>query len=154
MTILMVDDDAGCLELWARMLHGLNARILFSQTIEEAFAMMAEIPPPDLVLLDLKIPPYTASETLAAVNAFRQYNPHLAVIVISGMRLDEIMKAIEVAGIVAQGALTKDESLSQARLLEVVKPALTKRTNYRDTMDCLTRVSDAFEKKRTKPLEP
>jgi len=152
-TVLMVDDDENCTELWTRMLDGLRAQFIFARTIEEALVRMAEIPPPDLVLLDLKVPPFTADETLLAINAFRQFNSNLGVIAISGMKLEEIMRAIETAGVIVQGAISKDDAISQSRLLGVVQSCLARSGNYRETMDVLERASGAIEKKRTDRIE-
>ena len=149
MTILMVDDEEACMELWSRML-GTKFNLLFSKSIEEALKRMAEIPPPDLVLLDLKIPPFTPEQSLLAVHAFREFNPNLAVVVISGMRLDEILKAIESAGVTIQGALSKDDSLSQTLLMDSVKAALVKGRNFKDSMETLEKVSEAIENEKKK----
>lgn len=149
----MVDDDEGCITLWKRMLSSLEARLVFAKTVEEALRRMEEIPPPDLVLLDLRIPPFTADETLLAVNAFRQFNPNLAVIAISGMRLDEIMVAIQAANVVVQAVITKDDAGSQTRLLNTVKEAMVTGRTFQDTMAVLENLNktvvDAQEKKRT-----
>ncbi len=153
MTILLVDDDRNCIDLWTRLLSGLSATILHALTIDGALKQMTEIPPPDLVLLDLKIPPWTPDQSLMAVHAFREFNPNLAVLAISGMRLDEILMAIETAGVVIQGAITKDDSLSQARLLDSVKAAMIKGKNFKDTLATLETMHDAMEKKRTDRID-
>lgn len=153
MTILLVDDDANCIELWTRMLKSLNATILFAQTIEQALIQMETIPPPDVVLLDLKIPPFTAPQSLLAIHAFRVKNPNLAVIAVSGMRLDEILRAIEDAGVTVQGAISKDETMSQSRLLASVKAAMVTGKSFRDTIAILETTSEAIEKKRTDKID-
>lgn len=153
MTILLVDDDENCITLWTRMLQSLSATILFARTIEEALSKMDTIPPPDVVLLDLKVPPFTADQTLLAVHAFRAKNPNLAVIAVSGMRLEEILQAIEDAGVTVQGAMSKDDTMSQNRLLASVKAALVSGRGFRDTMAVLETTSDAIEKKRTDRID-
>lgn len=156
MTVLLVDDDSNCIELWTRMLAGLGDRIIFALTVEEALLKMEEIPPPDLVLLDLKIPPYSAPQTLAAVDAFRQFNPNLAVVAISGMRLDEILVAIKAAGVVVQAAITKEDATSQVKLLNTVRAAMVPGGDFLDTMRMLETLNgtvlDAEKGKRTTPL--
>lgn len=158
MTILLVDDDRNCMELWARMLHGLRADILFAASVQEAMQRMGTIPPPDLVLLDLKLPPYGPEHTLSAVNAFREFNPNLAVVAISGMTLDAILQVVASVGIPIEATLTKDDSLSQANLLEAVQRALANKVgkgDFRDTMRVLETASSIIEQKRkTQPLKP
>lgn len=153
MTVLLVDDDPNCIYLWTRMLKTLNATILFSRTIEDALLQMETIPPPDVVLLDLKVPPFSADQTLLAIHAFRAKNPNLAVIAVSGMRLDEILRAIEDSGVTVQGAISKDETMSQSRLLASVKAAMVSGKSFRDTMAILETTNDAIEKKRTDKID-
>lgn len=151
MTLLLVDDDENCRTLWARMLSKLDAELRFAGSVAEAIAQMAKVPPPDLILLDLKLPPHGAEATLSAIGTLREFNPNLSVVAISGMRLDEILKVIEASGIIVEGALSKDESFTQGRLLKAVETALVRKgkANYQQTMQMLEQVSDVIEKKRT-----
>lgn len=153
MTILLVDDDKNCIALWTRMLASLKADILFANSIDDALPKMDNIPPPDVVLLDLKLPPFNAGQSLLAIHAFRAKNPNLAVIAVSGMRLEEILQAIEDAGVTVQGAMSKDDTMSQNRLLASVKAALVSGRGFRDTMAVLETTSDAIEKKRTDRID-
>lgn len=153
MNILIVDDDQNCATLWARMLGKIDARLLFAFSLEEALAQMGEIPPPDLVLLDLKVPPHGAPQMLAAVDHFRRYNDKLVVIAVSGMMLEEIMEAVRKSGIIVQGMVSKSEVISQNNLLDAVKSAMGSSRGFQDSLAILEGTSDAIEKKRTDRIE-
>lgn len=154
MTLLLVDDDENCRILWKRMLTPMGAEIRLAGSVQEAVTQMSKIPPPDLILLDLKLPPFSAEHTLEAIKVLRQFNPNLSVIAVSGMGLDEILRIIEATGVTVQGALSKDDNFTQARLLKAVEVALVRKGGtYRDTMAMLETVSAAIEKKRTDAIK-
>lgn len=143
-TILIVDDDENCRKLWGEMFKDM-ATLVYAGTLEEAFTRMSEIPPPDLVLLDLKLPPYTEEHTLPAVRALREFNPDLKVLAVSGMLPDEIHRAIAIAGVDIQGVFCKGEFECQSRLLSSVRGLLATIS----PKAALETVQDAIEKKRT-----
>lgn len=151
MTILLVDDDENCRLLWSKMLAPMQADVRFAGSVIEAIEQMTKVPPPDLILLDLKLPPHQAEDTLQAIKLLREFNPQLSVVAVSGMKLDEILRLIETSGAMVQGVLSKDESFTQTRLLNAVQTALVRKGKgtYQDTMRVLETVSDALEKKRT-----
>jgi CheY-like chemotaxis protein len=148
-TILIVDDDPNCALLWERVLEGTADRFLSAHSISEAIAKMANIPPPDLVLLDLKIPPHGAEHTLAAIQAFREYNPELKVIAVSGMTVEEINLAIKASGAAVQAVIHKGDMDSQRNLLDAVQGLLSSSKGFKDSMKVLQTVTDAIEKKQT-----
>ncbi len=137
------------------MLAPLEANFRYAGSVAEAMAQMSKEPPPDLLLLDLKLPPHSAGDTLNAIQALRQFNPQLSVLAVSGMKLDEVLRVIEASGAMVQGFLSKDENFTQTRLLKAVEVALVRKGkgNYKDTMAMLEKVSDAIEKKRTDKIE-
>ena len=147
-TILIIDDDPNCTKLWERVLHGHADNFLTAASIEEAMIRMSTIPPPDLVLLDLKIPPYGAEHTLAAIKAFREYNPELKVIAISGMTVEEINSAIQTTGAAVQAVVHKGDMDSQANLLAAVQRLLDCSRGFKDSMKVLQTVTEAIEKKQ------
>lgn len=129
MTILLVDDDLSMRKYWIRCLAPLKAEILQASSVEEAREQMKKIPPPDVLLLDLGLPPMNASETLSEVRALREHNPNLVIIAISGMAEEDLLKAV--AGTMVNAAITKDDMLYQDNLLKLVKSILE--TNKKST---------------------
>jgi CheY-like chemotaxis protein len=152
-TILIVDDDENCAQIWARILGGLASRFLFATTLKDAFLKMAEIPPPDLILLDLKLPPHGAAHTLSAVNALREYNPELKVVTVSGMTPEETDAAIKKAGVVIQAAVSKCNMECQSSLLRVVQDLLKKSPGLEGSTAILETVSEVIAKKQTDRIQ-
>lgn len=140
-TILLVDDDPNILLSWEKQLAVLGANILTASTIPAAIEQMRRIPPPDLVLLDLVVPPHSATETVEATATLRAFNPDLVIIAISGMEKDEIIKAVANARVEAM--VTKHEALTQVELLRVFKAALDKGAN---SGELLARVSETIRR--------
>jgi CheY-like chemotaxis protein len=148
--ILIVDDDANCAALWARVLEGTADKFLAAHSIAEAIEKMANIPPPDLVLLDLKIPPHSAEHTLAAIQAFREYNPDLKVIAVSGMTVEEINAAIRTTGAAVQAIVHKGDMDSQRNLLDAVQTLLSGSRGFRDSQKVLETMQNAVKKSTDK----
>ncbi len=124
MTILLVDDDDSIVMLWSRYLaiEGIDLRV--AKNVAEAIGQMQKIPPPDLVLLDLILPPYGPIQTMEAVDELRQFNPNLKIIAVSGMDRDAIMKVIK--GFAVDGMVCKRDTMSQAGLLSAIQPMIEK----------------------------
>ncbi len=144
-TILIVDDDENCAKLWHRVLEGMADKFITAASLEMAIARMGDIPPPDLVLLDLKLPPYDAEHTLSAVAALREFNPSLKVIAISGMTEAEIDAAIASTGAAVQAVVRKGDMESQSNLLAAVRGLLSTGS----PKSAIQTVQDAIDKKRT-----
>jgi len=152
-SILIIDDDPNCAKLWERVLEGQADTFLTANSLEQAMERMSTIPPPDLVLLDLKIPPHGPEHTLSAIKAFREYNQDLKVIAVSGMTADEINAAVRASGATIQGVVRKGDMDSQAKLLEAVQGLLASSKGFKDSMRVLQTVTDAIEKKRTDRID-
>lgn len=143
-TILLVDDDPSILLSWRRQLSTLGVNILTATSIAAAIDQMRRIPPPDLVLLDLVVPPHGARETVEEIATLRAFNPDLVIIAISGMEKDEIAKVVANARVEAM--VSKHEAKTQVELLRIFKAALAKGTN---SGELLLRVSETIRRLQT-----
>lgn len=152
MIVLIVDDEDSIHLMLKRMLAPLHAELLAARSVEEAISQMSRIPPPDLVLLDLKLPPYPAEHTLSAIATLRQFNPNLRVVAVSGMN-EVDLKAL-VTGFQVDGFIAKDESLSQQRLLSVVLEQMDKSTGAKDTGELLERIGKIMQAEAVRKTQP
>ena len=127
MKILIVEDQELVAMIWERALRPLSVRVILAATMEEALRAMHEIPPPDLVFLDLHLPDsQTAESTLASIQTIKGLNPEVVIVVVTGLLTGE--KIVELA--TAMGAdefRFKQQMESQAALWRVVKTALENR---------------------------
>lgn len=87
MTIMVVEDEPSIAGLWARYLRPLadGVDIRMAGDLADALRQMAKLPPPDLVLLDLKMPGTTPENTLRHIADLREHNPNAVVLVITGV---------------------------------------------------------------------
>lgn len=142
LTILIVDDDQGILTVWSRLLQSLNAEIRTARNVEEALDQMRRLPPPDLVILDLNIPPLSAGNTAKVIVRFREINPSVAVVAVSGMEKEEMIKAL--AGVAVESVQNKRDIGSQVGLLKVVRETLD--TKKRTSGQILQDMGDLIQK--------
>jgi DNA-binding NtrC family response regulator len=122
-TVLVVDDDAGVRK---QLYWGLedDYRVLEAGTRAEALALL-ERENVDVVLCDLHLPPLVneITEGVAVLEAARQFNPPLPVIVLTGSR--ERAAAIQVTARGAYGFFQKD-SFSLDEVAIIVRQAAEK----------------------------
>jgi DNA-binding response OmpR family regulator len=82
---LIVEDRPEIVTIWTRALIKLQMEIKVAHTLADAKRITKEIPPPDLIILDLGLPDSTAKNTAESVNELTQGNPNTVVLVISGL---------------------------------------------------------------------
>jgi len=121
MIFLVVDDDVAMVSMLERYLRGLATEVRRASSIQEAIEQMGVLPPPDLVLLDLRLTTTDAVETVAATKALREFNPNLKIVAISGLEMSEIVRVVSGSGI--EGILAKTDLDSQNKLLRAVQSA-------------------------------
>ena len=112
-SILIVDDNAGMIQLMARMLKGL-ARLRFATRGDEALALMREAPP-DLVLLDAEMPGMSGYEVCEAIRADAMLADIPVIFVTSHGETDAEVRGLE-AGAVDFITKPVNEALLQARV--------------------------------------
>lgn len=144
MTILIVEDDPGVTRLWERALAPIDAEVRSAITIPDALEQMRKIPPPDIVLLDLRLPGSSATNTLEHISELRKVNPKVLVVVLTGMNDHALPRMAEAMG--ADGFGTKWEIDTQRKLLGLVSDSLARRTVSRkpvfeNSLEVLERLS-------------
>lgn len=134
--VLLVDDEHPFAELAERFLRPLQQHgtyiFMHAKSPEEAFRLLAEIPNPDVTLLDLHYPDSTYIQTLQRVKDFEQYAP---VILISGMDESRLRAYAEEYG--ATGYLNKDNMESKSlitAILDVIDKKFNRDRNERQSM--------------------
>jgi two-component system, NtrC family, response regulator AtoC len=100
--LLVVDDDPGMVRYLRMLLETNSYQVDAASTGREAIARVQRSPYPDLVLLDLVMPPMDGLETLAQL---RRIRPTLRVIVVTCE--DSARKAVQAMRLGAQEYLTK-----------------------------------------------
>ncbi len=110
-TLLVIDDNAGLIQLFRRYLVGHAWRVIGAASLSEAMAVIAESPP-DAIVLDVMLPKQDGWEVLRALKAYEQTR-HVPVIICSVMRQPELA-----AQLGAAGYLTKP--VTQAQLLQAL----------------------------------
>lgn len=90
--ILVVEDMEGMQVAIGAYLKQLrtkfpHAEISFVSTLEDAWPILREIPPPDVVFLDLALPPFSWQETVLQIPAIEALCP---VIVMTGYPADKV----------------------------------------------------------------
>jgi DNA-binding NtrC family response regulator len=93
---LIVEDRPEVARIWRRYLEPLEMEIRWAETLADAKAQSRKLPPPDLILLDLRLADSKDEETLKSIKELTELNPSCAVLVLSGYVTSEITKlAIE-----------------------------------------------------------
>lgn len=87
---LIVEDQESIAMLWQRNLEKLHMTVKWAMSMADAKRIAAEIPPPDLILLDLKLGDSKAEQTLHAIDYFKEKNPDVVIIVLSGFITPDI----------------------------------------------------------------
>lgn len=90
-TVLVVDDDPAIRGLAALILESLGFGTFVANNGLEALHTLERHPQIDLVLLDLLMPVMNGEDTFRAM---RQTWPEVAVVVISGFHVDEVLKRL------------------------------------------------------------
>lgn len=107
---LIVEDRPEVSTMWANYLKDLNLQVRIAPNLASAKLLSKEIPPPDLIILDLRLPDAHDVDTLASIKELTAPNPDCAVLVISGFLTPALTKlALE------QGAHSAMEKMDVTR---------------------------------------
>ena len=82
-TVLIVDDQPEVLRLYARGLEVSGYRVVTAETVEVGMQFVDADPPPDAVLVDLKMPFVNG---MGMLYRLRKAHPKLPVAIITGMQ--------------------------------------------------------------------
>jgi len=116
-TVLVVEDDSQLQVLAARVLQTFGYKALIAGSGREALLLAGNVPPPDLVLMDLALPDQDGFEV---TRALKETHPGLIVIAVSAHAMMADRDRARDAG--CSGFLTKPYQIDQ--LIEVVRSAL------------------------------
>ncbi len=127
MNILIVEDDPVMSEMLKGILIAIGDEVFVSHTIEDAGLQMLRIPPPDIIFLDLIVPPFTAEETLSKISTLRKPNPKALIIVLTGSMQEKIEQASFASG--ADAFLHKNDMRKQSDVWRALKAAIDRRVS-------------------------
>lgn len=94
---LIVEDSEPIARIWQECLEEIGMDTRVCGTLAEAKILARRIPPPDLLLLDLRLTDsFVPLKTVEGINELKANNPNMVVLVISGLITPEVAKvAIE-----------------------------------------------------------
>lgn len=88
---LLIEDDSALCELWTRYLTDAGIDVEARMRISDGMEAMRKIPPPDIVILDLRLPDSPSDVgTLGYIRALKQIHPDAIVIVATGYSTPQI----------------------------------------------------------------
>lgn len=87
---LIVEDRPEVALIWQKYLQPLEMEIRVALTLADAKIQSKVLPPPDLILLDLRLTDSKDTETLASIRELTAANPACAVLILSGYVTPEI----------------------------------------------------------------
>ena len=119
-TVLIVDDQPEVLRLYSRGLETFGYHVVTAETVEAGMQALSLDPPPDAVLVDLKMPFVNG---MGMLYRLRKSHPKLPVAIITGMQnLDK--EALQ--EIVMLDAAIHYKPLSIAQMRQIVDVLTTK----------------------------
>lgn len=112
---LIVEDRPEVAAIWAANLAPLEITVVHAINLDQAYAQLSRIPPPDLILLDLNLGPIEkADHTVRQISRMKEFNPDVVIIVISGVITPELT---EIA--ISQGAASVKEKLDMQQQVDL-----------------------------------
>lgn len=90
-TILVVDDDAGIRELLRLKLESSGFNVDLRSSGEKCLTYLEEEPPPDLVLLDVKMPKVSGLEVLERIRTDLDAEPPVVLLTRADLPADDDM---------------------------------------------------------------
>ncbi len=152
MIALIVEDEPSVMGLWRKFLQPVAHEIRECQTLSDAIELMRKIPPPDLVLLDLRLPDsMEAAATLARIPEFRAMNPKSIIMVITGALDASLPKIASEVG--ADAFLEKASVNGQTKLLQSIQAACADST-IEERMEIIHKLSDYMTNASTVAKSP
>lgn len=107
---LLIEDNEGVATIWRNSLLPLDMEIRWSASLADGIALCRKIPPPCLILLDLRLEDSDAIHTIKAIATLQNIAPNAMIMVISGFITPELGQLA-----IANGAHAVHEKLSMQR---------------------------------------
>lgn len=136
---LIIEDRPEIAILYGRSLDALEFQISYASNLRDAYEILSQQPPPDLVFLDLNLSVAENAEyTVNQISRIKTYNPDMVVVVISGVLTPNL---INIA--LQQGANATKEKMDMNTQVEVWKTIET----------CFENVPATAKDRLTQPIE-
>jgi CheY-like chemotaxis protein len=150
-TCLLIDDDLGIRIVIPRMLAALGVTVLTASTFSEAIAIMATIPAPDFIFLDLGLPDTTSKlETMEHIADLKAFNPSAPVVILTGDNDNKLEQMGRTLG--ADSFKLKKDLTGQRDLWLSMKEAIDSRVQKGDTpTEAMTKILAAISSKMEVP---
>jgi CheY-like chemotaxis protein len=143
--ILIADDDENIRILWRRNLQETGCVIDEAESIESAIEQMRRVPPPDILLLDLRLSDSNEDATLATIRLFKEIHPEALIIVATGYATDQIRARAAKFG--ADDFCEKLDLNSQAGLAKCLWAAIARHPRgSRESVEALGEFQEALSK--------
>lgn len=123
-TCLIVEDNQLIVEIWTKSLKPLGFEIWTCDNLVDAKRLCNKIPPPDLMLLDLRLVDAHDIDTIQAIKEFKNANPDLIVIVISGYLNPDLIELAMKQG--ADDVKEKNVMVNRQNLWKMIQTVLSK----------------------------
>lgn len=89
--VLVIEDESTLIEIWLRLLNKSGCHADVVRSLAEGMAIMRRIPPPDYVVLDLRLADsFDATETVRVIPEIKSIHPSSSVIVTTGYSTNQI----------------------------------------------------------------
>lgn len=96
---LLIEDDPAISDLWKRYLSDAGITVEATMRIADGMEAMRRIPPPDFVILDLRLPDSpSADATLDYIHAIKAIHPEAFVIIATGYSTKQIQERAMLLG--------------------------------------------------------
>lgn len=128
MIVLIIEDEIEVTELWKRFLADFSEEVRIAYSPEDGLILMAQVPVPEIILLDLGFPRSHPLETLQIIPSLLAINPEATIIIVTGNNESSIKELSENLG--ANFFAKKPEhGSSQKALLSAIKTGLEDKTS-------------------------
>lgn len=127
LNVLIIEDRPEIRYIWKKYLSDLPIRVDIREapTLREGVLLSRKIPPPDLILLDLRLEDsHTPENTIANQELLKSCNPNVVLVTISGYITPEIAELTVAKG--AHGFIRKQEIERSSHLWEAIQAAISR----------------------------
>lgn len=146
-TALIVEDQESVAYVWSMCLEKLEMVVRWARSLEEALEMALILPPPDLILLDLRLDDSGDLNTIRHIKDLKKGNPDAVVLVVSGYLTKELTEEA-----IKQGAAGAHEKMTMTRFIDLwacIADALTRapanvQANMKFTSDLIASLTETM----------
>ncbi len=137
MRILICEDDPMFAMLVKRSLMNICIDIVTTDTLKGALSLLSEIPPPDVIFLDLVLNDSGADNTISRIHEIRESNEESVILVLTGA------PSIDREGIIAAGA---DDVFEKTEMMPIGRLKKSFMDNLSDAFRSLVKTPTRWKK--------